>query len=53
MTPHGWLLTAVFVLLVEVTVRPLGGYMAWVFTGQFPALALGPLAEHYSSSQLY
>ena len=34
MTPHGWLLIAVFVLLVGVTIRPLGGYMAWVFSGQ-------------------
>jgi potassium-transporting ATPase potassium-binding subunit len=34
MTLHGWLLIAVFVLLVAVTVRPLGGYMAWVFSGQ-------------------
>jgi potassium-transporting ATPase potassium-binding subunit len=33
-TSNGWLLIAVFVLLVAVTVRPLGGYMAWVFTGQ-------------------
>jgi potassium-transporting ATPase potassium-binding subunit len=37
MTPHGWLLIAVFVLLVAVTVRPLGGYMAWVFSGQCPS----------------
>ena len=34
MTPHGWLLIAVFVLLVGVTIRPLGGYMAWVFSGR-------------------
>ena len=34
MTPHGWLLIAVFVLAVGVTIRPLGGYMAWVFSGQ-------------------
>jgi K+-transporting ATPase A subunit len=34
MTLHGWLLIAVFVLLVAVTVRPLVGYMAWVFSGQ-------------------
>ena len=34
MTPHGWLLIAVFVLLLGATIRPLGGYMAWVFTGQ-------------------
>jgi potassium-transporting ATPase potassium-binding subunit len=34
MTPHGWLLIAVFVLLVGVSIRPLGGYMAWVFSGE-------------------
>ena len=34
MTLHGWLLIAVFVLAVGVTIRPLGGYMAWIFTGQ-------------------
>jgi potassium-transporting ATPase potassium-binding subunit len=34
MTLLGSLLIAVFVLLVLVTVRPLGGYMAWVFSGQ-------------------
>src|ERR1019366_2487905 len=34
MTLHGWLLIAVFVLLVGVIIRPLGGYMAWVFSGQ-------------------
>jgi potassium-transporting ATPase potassium-binding subunit len=34
MTIHGWLLIAVFVLLVGVSVRPLGGYMAWVFSDQ-------------------
>jgi hypothetical protein len=31
MTLSGWLLMAVFALLVTTTVRPLGGYMAWVF----------------------
>jgi hypothetical protein len=34
MTLHGWLLIAVFVLAVGVTIRPLGAYMAWIFTGQ-------------------
>jgi K+-transporting ATPase ATPase A chain len=34
LTLHGWLLIAAFVLLVGVTIRPLGGYMAWVFSGQ-------------------
>ena len=34
MTPHGWLLIAIFVLLVGATIRPLGSYMAWVFSGQ-------------------
>jgi potassium-transporting ATPase potassium-binding subunit len=34
MTLSGWLLMAVFALLVTITVRPLGGYMAWVFSGQ-------------------
>jgi hypothetical protein len=34
MTQHGWLLIAVFVLLVGVTVRSIGGYMAWVFAGE-------------------
>jgi K+-transporting ATPase ATPase A chain len=34
MTLHGGPLIAVFVLLAGVAVRPLGGYMAWVFTGQ-------------------
>jgi len=34
MTPHGWLLIALFVFLLALTIRPLGGYMAWVFTGR-------------------
>src|SRR5208337_3715615 len=34
MTPHGWFLIAIFVFLLALTIRPLGGYMAWVFTGQ-------------------
>ena len=34
MTLNGWLLIVVFVLAVGVTIRPLGGYMAWIFTGQ-------------------
>jgi potassium-transporting ATPase potassium-binding subunit len=34
MTLHGWLLIAVFVLLVATIVRPFGGYMAWIFSGQ-------------------
>ena len=34
MTLNGWLLIAVFLLAVGVTIRPLGGYMAWIFTGQ-------------------
>jgi K+-transporting ATPase ATPase A chain len=34
MIPHGWLLIAIFVLLVGATIRPLGGYMAWVFSGR-------------------
>jgi hypothetical protein len=34
MTQHGSLLIAVFVLLVRVTVRPIGGYMAWAFAGE-------------------
>jgi K+-transporting ATPase ATPase A chain len=40
MTPHGWLLIAVFVLAVGVTIRPLGvgGYMAWIFTGQHASI---------------
>jgi K+-transporting ATPase ATPase A chain len=34
MTPHGWLLIAVFTLLLLVTIRPLGGYMTFVFAGE-------------------
>jgi K+-transporting ATPase ATPase A chain len=34
MTLNGFLQTAVFVLLLMLTVRPLGGYMAWIFTGR-------------------
>ena len=33
-TQHGSLLIAFFVLLVRVTVRPIGGYMAWAFAGE-------------------
>ena len=38
MTLHGWLLIAVFVLAVGVTIRPLGAYMAWIFTGQHASI---------------
>ena len=38
MTPNGWLSIAVFVLAVGVTIRPLGGYMAWIFTGQHASI---------------
>jgi potassium-transporting ATPase potassium-binding subunit len=38
MTPHGWLSIAVFVLAAGVTIRPLGGYMAWIFTGQHASI---------------
>ncbi|WOJ88451.1 potassium-transporting ATPase subunit KdpA [Methylocapsa polymorpha] len=33
MTLHGWLLILLFALLLGLTIKPLGGYMAWVFTG--------------------
>ena len=38
MTLDGWLLIAVFVLVVGVTIRPLGAYMAWIFTGQHASI---------------
>ena len=38
MTPNGWLSIAVLVLAVRVTIRPLGGYMAWIFTGQHASI---------------
>jgi potassium-transporting ATPase potassium-binding subunit len=38
MTLHGFLLIAVFLFLIALTVRPLGGYMAWVFTGQHTSI---------------
>jgi K+-transporting ATPase ATPase A chain len=38
MTLHVWQLIAVFVLAVGVTIRPLGGYMAWIFTGQHASI---------------
>jgi K+-transporting ATPase ATPase A chain len=38
MTLYGWLLIAVFVALLAMTVRPLGAYMAWLFGGQFEKL---------------
>ena len=41
MTLHGWLLIAVFVLAVGVTIRPLGAYMAWIFT----AMRIEPVPE--------
>jgi len=34
MAPHDWLLFAVFVLFAGITVKPLGGYMAFVFSGR-------------------
>ncbi|MDR3462295.1 MAG: potassium-transporting ATPase subunit KdpA [Beijerinckiaceae bacterium] len=34
MTPRGWLLIALFALFVLATIRPLGGYMAFVFSGK-------------------
>ena len=34
MTLHGWLLIVAFVALVGITVKPVGGYMAWVFDGR-------------------
>ena len=45
MTPTGWLQIALFTALVAVTVRPLGGYMKRVFSGEPTALgrALRPI----------
>jgi potassium-transporting ATPase potassium-binding subunit len=45
MTPSGWLQIVLFTALVAVTVRPLGGYMKRVFTGEPTALgwALQPI----------
>ena len=34
MTPQGWLSITIFILLVGLTIRPLGSYMAWIFTGR-------------------
>ena len=47
MTSTGWLQIALFTALVAVTVRPLGGYMKRVFSGEPTALgwALRPI-EH-------
>jgi K+-transporting ATPase ATPase A chain len=44
MTPQGWALIALFAVLVGLTVKPLGGYLAAVFNGT-PALLrpLGPI----------
>ena len=38
MTSIGWLQIALFTVVVAITVRPLGGYMMRVFTGQETAL---------------
>jgi K+-transporting ATPase ATPase A chain len=44
MTLQGWALIALFAALVGLTVRPLGGYMAMVFSGKrAPLRPLGPL----------
>ncbi|MFA5120056.1 potassium-transporting ATPase subunit KdpA [Zavarzinia sp.] len=45
MTQNGWLQIAVFCALVLVLVRPLGGYMARLFTGErvFLSPVLGPV----------
>ncbi|HXW72899.1 MAG TPA: potassium-transporting ATPase subunit KdpA [Methylocella sp.] len=45
MTSYGWLLIAGFVALIGITVRPLGGYMAWIFTGQCKSNRLLKLFE--------
>lgn len=48
MTLSGWLLMAVFALLVTTTVRPLGGYMAWAFSGQCASnRLLGPFERAF------
>src|ERR1700745_1186411 len=48
MTLSGWLLITVFVLLVTATVRPLGGYMTWVFSGQCASnRLLGPFERAF------
>jgi potassium-transporting ATPase potassium-binding subunit len=39
MTSDGWLQIALFTIVVAVTVRPLGGYIARVFSGQMTGLA--------------
>ncbi len=38
MTWHGFLLIALFLLLLALTVRPLGGYMAWIFNGRHASI---------------
>ncbi len=38
MTFHGFLLIALFLFLLALTVRPLGGYMAWIFTGRHASI---------------
>ncbi|MFI4982246.1 MAG: potassium-transporting ATPase subunit KdpA, partial [Nevskiales bacterium] len=44
MTPQGWLLIVIFAGLMGLLVKPLGGYMAAVFTSLRPPLRpLGPL----------
>jgi K+-transporting ATPase ATPase A chain len=44
MTLQGWLLIALFAGLLALTVKPLGGYMAIVFSGtRAPLRPLGPL----------
>jgi potassium-transporting ATPase potassium-binding subunit len=45
MTSIGWLQIALFTIVVAVTVRPLGGYMTRVFTGEATAFGqfLGPV----------
>jgi K+-transporting ATPase ATPase A chain len=48
MTLSGWLLMAAFALLVTITVGPLGGYMAWVFSGRCASnRLLGPFERAF------
>src|ERR1700693_1117930 len=45
MTPNGWIQIALFSVIVVLLVKPFGGYMTRVFTGErtFLSLVLGPI----------